>query len=65
MSCCLLTRCSGECKDAMMSYLGCLKKVKGVNEDECRQLAKSYLACRMDRYEDPGTRFGLSVLQPD
>ncbi|KAL2122635.1 hypothetical protein VTJ04DRAFT_3090 [Mycothermus thermophilus] len=39
----------GECKDAMMSYLGCLKKVKGVNEDECRQLAKSYLACRMDR----------------
>jgi hypothetical protein len=49
----------------MMSYLGCLKKVKGVNEDECRQLAKSYLACRMDRYEDPGTRFGLSVLQPD
>ncbi|KAL2269919.1 hypothetical protein VTJ83DRAFT_2103 [Remersonia thermophila] len=39
----------GECKDAMMSYLGCLKKVKGVNENECRLLAKSYLACRMDR----------------
>lgn len=34
----------------MMSYLGCIKKVRGVNEDECRMLAKSYLTCRMDRY---------------
>lgn len=34
----------------MMSYLSCIKKVKGVNEDECRMLAKSYLACRMDRW---------------
>jgi hypothetical protein len=34
----------------MMSYLDCIKKVKGVNEDECRMLAKSYLTCRMDRY---------------
>jgi cytochrome c oxidase assembly protein subunit 19 len=40
---------SGECKSVMMSYLSCMKKVKGVNEDECRMLAKSYLACRMDR----------------
>ncbi|KAK4154024.1 putative succinyl-CoA ligase subunit alpha, mitochondrial [Chaetomidium leptoderma] len=39
----------GECKDVMMSYLSCIKKVKGMNEDECRMLAKSYLACRMDR----------------
>ncbi|KAK4242315.1 hypothetical protein C8A03DRAFT_40287 [Achaetomium macrosporum] len=39
----------GECKSVMMSYLSCMKKVKGVNEDECRMLAKSYLACRMDR----------------
>ncbi|KAK4197743.1 hypothetical protein QBC40DRAFT_100658 [Triangularia verruculosa] len=39
----------GECKDVMMSYLSCIKKVKGVNQDECRQLAKSYLGCRMDR----------------
>ncbi|KAK0729419.1 hypothetical protein B0T21DRAFT_212050 [Apiosordaria backusii] len=38
----------GECKDVMMSYLSCIKKVKGVNQDECRQLAKSYLGCRMD-----------------
>ncbi|KAK3906834.1 putative succinyl-CoA ligase subunit alpha, mitochondrial [Staphylotrichum tortipilum] len=39
----------GECKDVMMTYLSCIKKVKGVNEDECRMLAKSYLTCRMDR----------------
>ncbi|KAK0754033.1 hypothetical protein B0T18DRAFT_398332 [Schizothecium vesticola] len=39
----------GECKDAMISYLACIKKVKGVNENQCRNLAKSYLNCRMDR----------------
>ncbi|KAL2178656.1 uncharacterized protein P884DRAFT_240678 [Thermothelomyces heterothallicus CBS 202.75] len=39
----------GECKHVMMSYLDCIKKVKGVNEEQCRMLAKSYLACRMDR----------------
>jgi len=33
-----------------MEYLSCLKKVKGVNEEECRQLAKNYLSCRMDRF---------------
>lgn len=33
----------------MATYLSCIKRVKGVNEDECRELAKSYLACRMDR----------------
>ena len=41
----------GECKHVMTRYLSCIKKVKGVNDDECRNLAKSYLACRMDRYE--------------
>jgi cytochrome c oxidase assembly protein subunit 19 len=39
-----------------MSYLGCIKKVKGVNEDECRMLAKSYLTCRMDRCVIQGRR---------
>ncbi|KAK3337365.1 hypothetical protein B0T19DRAFT_70540 [Cercophora scortea] len=39
----------GECKHIMADYLACIKKVKGVNEDACRNLAKSYLACRMDR----------------
>lgn len=44
-----LTLLAGECKQAMATYLSCIKRVKGVNEDECRELAKSYLACRMDR----------------
>ncbi|KAL1883842.1 hypothetical protein VTK73DRAFT_7630 [Phialemonium thermophilum] len=39
----------GECKQAMTAYLSCIKKVRGVNEDQCRDLAKSYLACRMER----------------
>lgn len=40
---------TGECKQAMSSYLACIKKVKGVNEGQCRDLAKAYLSCRMDR----------------
>lgn len=47
--CSVKTLSAGECKQAMTTYLGCLKKVKGVNEDECRGLAKTYLACRMER----------------
>ncbi|KAI1776704.1 hypothetical protein F4818DRAFT_411623 [Hypoxylon cercidicola] len=39
----------GECKAVMTKYLSCIKKVKGMNDEECRQLAKSYLTCRMDR----------------
>ncbi|KAK4143286.1 uncharacterized protein C8A04DRAFT_37648 [Dichotomopilus funicola] len=39
----------GECKHIMTAYIDCIKKVKGMNEDECRMLAKSYLGCRMDR----------------
>ncbi|KAL2067029.1 hypothetical protein VTL71DRAFT_1453 [Oculimacula yallundae] len=39
----------GECKDVMMSYLSCIKKVKGMNDPECRLHAKDYLSCRMDR----------------
>jgi cytochrome c oxidase assembly protein subunit 19 len=27
-----------------------MKKVKGLNDPACRNLAKSYLACRMDRW---------------
>ncbi|KAJ2972345.1 hypothetical protein NQ176_g7215 [Zarea fungicola] len=40
---------SGECKSVMTEYLACMKKARGVNEHECRGLAKSYLSCRMDR----------------
>jgi len=39
----------GECKDFMTRYLKCIKRARGVNEDECRNVAKSYLACRMER----------------
>ncbi|KAH8675293.1 hypothetical protein BX600DRAFT_546128 [Xylariales sp. PMI_506] len=39
----------GECKDVMTNYLNCIKKVKGMNDQACRELAKSYLSCRMDR----------------
>ncbi|KAG7121987.1 Cytochrome c oxidase assembly protein COX19 like [Verticillium longisporum] len=39
----------GECKHVMASYLSCMKKVSGVNDTACRDLAKSYLTCRMDR----------------
>jgi hypothetical protein len=39
----------GECKAVMIGYLSCIKKSKGMNDEECRNLAKSYLSCRMDR----------------
>lgn len=39
----------GECKHVMTRYLSCIKKVRGLNDEECRNLAKSYLGCRMDR----------------
>ncbi|OJD14248.1 cytochrome c oxidase assembly protein COX19 [Emergomyces pasteurianus Ep9510] len=38
----------GECKFIISSYLQCLKKGGGVNDETCRKLAKSYLSCRMD-----------------
>ncbi|KAI6245983.1 Cytochrome c oxidase assembly protein COX19 [Erysiphe necator] len=39
----------GECKDIMVHYLMCIKKKKGSNDLECRNIAKSYLGCRMDK----------------
>ncbi len=33
----------------MIGYLSCIKKSKGMNDEECRSLAKLYLGCRMDR----------------
>ncbi|CCT61979.1 related to COX19-required for expression of mitochondrial cytochrome oxidase [Fusarium fujikuroi] len=39
----------GECKTYMAKYLSCMKKVRGLNDEECRDLAKAYLSCRMDR----------------
>lgn len=40
---------SGECKQVMTEYLACMKQARGVNQNQCRELAKAYLACRMDR----------------
>jgi hypothetical protein len=39
---------SGECKEAMMGYLKCLK-LNGGNNGECRLESKKYLECRMDQ----------------
>jgi cytochrome c oxidase assembly protein subunit 19 len=46
---------TGECKDVMISYLACIKRVKGQNDPECRNFAKSYLSCRMERCVGDGT----------
>ena len=45
----LTVRRPGECKSLISSYLRCLKSAKGVNDEECRVLAKGYLKCRMDK----------------
>lgn len=39
----------GECKHIMTTYLACLKRTKGYNQEECRLLSKEYLECRMER----------------
>ncbi|RKF60674.1 Cytochrome c oxidase assembly protein COX19 [Erysiphe neolycopersici] len=39
----------GECKEIMTQYLSCIKSKKGSNAVECRNIAKSYLGCRMDK----------------
>ncbi|PKY06084.1 putative cytochrome c oxidase assembly protein Cox19 [Aspergillus campestris IBT 28561] len=39
----------GECKHLISSYLKCIKSSRGVNDEECRKLAKGYLGCRMDK----------------
>ncbi|KAF2729792.1 hypothetical protein EJ04DRAFT_515701 [Polyplosphaeria fusca] len=38
-----------ECKHIMMSYLSCIRSHRGTNDNECRNQAKSYLQCRMER----------------
>ena len=47
----------GECKHLISDYLKCLKLRKGVNDEQCRKLAKGYLGCRMDRL----VRHGRSI----
>ncbi|TQS36045.1 hypothetical protein Golomagni_03517 [Golovinomyces magnicellulatus] len=43
------TQSKGECTESMTKYLSCVKKSKGNNNSECREIAKSYLACRMEK----------------
>ncbi|CAI7782685.1 unnamed protein product [Closterium sp. NIES-54] len=38
----------GECKEVMREYMECLKQ-HGNQSDKCRDIAKKYLQCRMDR----------------
>ncbi|ORX85380.1 hypothetical protein K493DRAFT_319979 [Basidiobolus meristosporus CBS 931.73] len=38
----------GECKQAMLEYMECLKENKAIN-GACRDLSKAYLKCRMER----------------
>lgn len=38
----------GECKQVMIDYLKCLQKTDCENAS-CRDLAKKYLQCRMDK----------------
>ncbi len=39
-----------------MDYLTCVRKNKGMNDPECRTLAKNYLSCRMDKCVCMGRR---------
>jgi hypothetical protein len=45
----------------MLSYLRCIKSHRGSNDPECRNLSKSYLSCRMDRYVPTLFRHMLSA----
>jgi cytochrome c oxidase assembly protein subunit 19 len=38
-----------ECQPIMKEYLKCLRQYRGMNDEVCRQLRKSYLKCRMER----------------
>ncbi|BCR86913.1 cytochrome c oxidase assembly protein Cox19 [Aspergillus chevalieri] len=39
----------GECKHLIRNYLKCLKTKGGVNDPDCRLMAKDYLGCRMEK----------------
>ncbi|KAH9827152.1 Cytochrome c oxidase assembly protein COX19 [Teratosphaeria destructans] len=38
-----------ECQPIMKQYLRCLRSQRGTPSEECRELSKAYLQCRMDR----------------
>lgn len=37
----------------MTQYLRCIRAHRGTNDEECRQISKQYLQCRMERYVQP------------
>lgn len=45
----------------MQTYLSCMKQKKGMNDPACRDMAKAYLECRMDRYAE--STFDLMVFK--
>lgn len=60
----------GECKHLMKAYLSCLKKRanEGVNSEECREHAKGYLGCRMEKglmAKDNWDNLGFGVAKED
>ncbi len=38
-----------ECQPWMQKYLKCIRSHRGINDDECRELSKGYLQCRMEK----------------
>ncbi|KAL1644658.1 Cytochrome c oxidase assembly protein cox19 [Diplodia intermedia] len=46
---CALMQDAGECKSVMTQYLRCIRAHRGTNDEECRQISKAYLQCRMER----------------
>lgn len=46
---------TGECKSIMTQYLRCIRAHRGTNDEECRQMSKAYLQCRMERYVQPAS----------
>ncbi|ETW87583.1 hypothetical protein HETIRDRAFT_244376, partial [Heterobasidion irregulare TC 32-1] len=57
----------GECKEAMMRYLDCLRKHASAST-ECRHLNRDYLGCRMKKglmEPDEWKNLGLSNLKGD
>ncbi|GAM41364.1 cytochrome c oxidase assembly protein [Talaromyces pinophilus] len=54
----------GECKHLIQNYLKCLKSQGGVNNEDCRKLAKGYLSCRMDKLLTVCT-FNRNLMAPD
>ncbi|XP_070579346.1 cytochrome c oxidase assembly protein COX19-like [Ptychodera flava] len=55
----------GECKDFMKVYMSCLQQNRFDN-GKCREEAKSYLQCRMDKElmaKEPLSKLGYSDLE--